>query len=101
MKHLYSYKYRLNPTKEQEILLNKHFGCVRYLYNYFLENRIKLYKETGQSRNYYDNATEIPLKEGLRELEFSRLDKCSDVRPALSRVLVDLEATVPAAGVNS
>ena len=57
---LYSYKYRLNPTPEQEILLNKHFGCVRFLYNHFLEQRIHSYTTEGTSLNYYDNATSIP-----------------------------------------
>jgi putative transposase len=68
---LYSDKYRLTPSKEQEVLLNKHFGCVRFLYNHFLETRIKVYEEQGETLNYYDNATAIPaLKqehEWLRE----------------------------------
>lgn len=57
---LYSYKYRLNPSKEQQVLLNKHFGCIRFLYNHFLEARIKAYEEQGETLNYYDNATSIP-----------------------------------------
>ncbi len=66
MKHLYSYKYRLNPTPKQEVLLNKHFGCVRYLYNHFLEQRTTAYKEHQETQNYYDNAIELPkLKKDL------------------------------------
>lgn len=60
MKHLYSYKYRLNPTPEQEVLLTKHFGCVRFLYNLFLEQRIAAYKDKKETLNYYDNAVDIP-----------------------------------------
>ena len=60
MKHLYSYKFRLQPTLQQEVLLNKHFGCVRYLYNHFLNKRTTKYKENQETQNYYDNATEIP-----------------------------------------
>lgn len=30
---LKAYKFRIYPNKEQEILLNKTFGCVRYFYN--------------------------------------------------------------------
>lgn len=33
---LKAYKYRLYPTKTQEVLLAKHFGCARYIYNYGL-----------------------------------------------------------------
>lgn len=66
MKHLYSYKFRLQPTTQQEVLLNKHFGCVRYLYNHFLNQRTAKYKENQETQNYYDNATEIPkLKKEL------------------------------------
>ena len=77
---LYSYKYRLNPTPEQEILLAKHFGCVRFLYNNFLAQRIKVYKEEKKTLNYYDNATSLPelkktyewLKEtGSQALQYS------------------------------
>lgn len=31
-----SYRYRLYPTQSQKVLLNQHFGCTRWIYNYFL-----------------------------------------------------------------
>ena len=37
MERLYTYKFRLYPTKSQEVYINKHFGCCRYVYNYFLD----------------------------------------------------------------
>ncbi len=37
-----AYKYRLYPTVEQEILINKTFGCTRFIYNYFLDKCKKL-----------------------------------------------------------
>ena len=60
MNHLYSYKFRLYPTKQQEVLLNKHFGCGRFVYNHFLDKRIQEYKNNKKSLNYYDNAKELP-----------------------------------------
>ena len=36
------YKFRIYPNKEQEILLSKHFGCSRFVYNYFLNERKEL-----------------------------------------------------------
>jgi len=60
LNHLYSYKFRLYPTKQQEVLLNKHFGCGRFIYNYFLNKRIQEYKNNKKSLNYYDNAKELP-----------------------------------------
>ncbi len=33
---LRAYKYRIYPTKSQKEMFAKHFGCVRFVYNYFL-----------------------------------------------------------------
>ena len=38
-----TYKFRLYPTKEQEVLLAKHFGTVRFVYNWALEFDNKKY----------------------------------------------------------
>ena len=32
-----AYKFRIYPNYEQRILLNKSFGCVRFVYNYYLD----------------------------------------------------------------
>jgi len=32
-----AFKFRIYPTKEQEILINKSIGCTRFVYNYFLD----------------------------------------------------------------
>jgi putative transposase len=53
-------KYRLYPTKEQEVLLAKHFGCCRWMYNYGLEQKKLSYEETGKSRSRYDIQSDIP-----------------------------------------
>ena len=42
---LKAYKYRLYPNKEQEIYFSKTFGCVRFVYNQMLADRIKSYEE--------------------------------------------------------
>ncbi len=54
-----TYRYALLPTKEQQVLLNKHFGCVRFLYNYFLQEKITQYEETQTSDNYYEQAAKL------------------------------------------
>lgn len=46
-----AYKYRLYPNKEQEILLTKTFGSVRFIYNKMLADKIEFYKETKQKLN--------------------------------------------------
>lgn len=44
-----SYKVRLYPTKEQEVLLNKTFGCVRKVWNVLLDKNIKGYEDHKES----------------------------------------------------
>ena len=48
-----AYKFRLYPNREQSELLAKHFGCSRFVYNYFLNQRKEQYRLTGKSDNYY------------------------------------------------
>ena len=36
--HLKAYKYRIYPSKEQEVLFAKTFGCVRFVWNKLVEN---------------------------------------------------------------
>ncbi|WP_291567471.1 MULTISPECIES: IS200/IS605 family element RNA-guided endonuclease TnpB [unclassified Clostridium] len=43
------YKYRIYPTKEQEVQLAKTFGCCRFVYNKILAMKIDLYKNEGKS----------------------------------------------------
>ena len=44
------------PNKEQETLLSKHFGCTRFVYNYFLNGRKGQYRENKRSDSYYAQA---------------------------------------------
>ena len=48
----YTYKFRLKPTNDQKILLNKHFGSVRWTYNYFLNQRKEEYLNNKKSITY-------------------------------------------------
>ncbi len=41
---LRAFKYRMYPTKNQEEMVNKHFGACRYVYNWGLEYKIRTYK---------------------------------------------------------
>ena len=57
---LKAYMYRLYPTKAQEVLLAKHFGCARYIYNYGLERKIKSYSETKKSVSRFVISADLP-----------------------------------------
>ena len=48
---LKAYKYRMYPNKEQQDYFAKCFGCVRFIYNRMLSDKIEYYKETKQKLN--------------------------------------------------
>lgn len=60
MKMNKAYKFRLYPNAAQQKLLEQHFGAVRFIYNYFLEKKIKIYKETKKTIAWNQLANELP-----------------------------------------
>lgn len=90
MTHLVTraFKYRIYPTKEQEILINKTFGCCRFVFNYFLNQTIKDYQSTKKSTiSAYSNQKTLTQ---LKKLEEYKWLKEVDSQ-ALNQSLVDLE----------
>ena len=81
-----AYKVRLYPTKTQIEMINQTFGCVRYVYNYMLNLRQKLYKFFGVSLNYNQSSkvlTELKKhKEWLNSVDST----------ALQQSLIDLDS---------
>jgi putative transposase len=57
-----AFKFRLLPTQEQEVLLSKHFGCVRFIYNYFLSEKQKHYQENKKTLNFNQCAGSLVAK---------------------------------------
>jgi putative transposase len=66
---LKAYKYRIYPTKEQEVLLSKTFGCVRFVWNKLVDNFINGGKEEITSKILKDN----PEYEFLNEVSAATL----------------------------
>lgn len=46
-----AYKFRIYPTTEQKVLFAKTFGCVRFIYNKMLEDKIAYYQQTKKKLN--------------------------------------------------
>lgn len=65
-----AYKFRIYPTKIQIDFLNKQFGAVRFIYNYFLNQRDTQFKETGKSDNYYAQTKTLKLMKGQEEFKW-------------------------------
>jgi putative transposase len=47
-----SYKYRIYPNKSQKQILTRTFGCVRFVYNHYLDKRIKTYEKDETTLGY-------------------------------------------------
>ena len=56
---LKAYKYKIKPNQQQEELLSKFFGCVRFIYNWGLERKTPAYKENGTKVSYVELAREL------------------------------------------
>ncbi|MCQ4090096.1 IS200/IS605 family element RNA-guided endonuclease TnpB [Exiguobacterium sp. LL15] len=61
MKKYKAYKFRIYPTKEQEILIAKTIGCSRFVFNHFLAKWDETYKATGKGLSYGSCSKEIPI----------------------------------------
>lgn len=46
-----AYKFRIYPNREQKTLFAKTFGCVRFIYNKMLDDKIKYYEKTKKRLN--------------------------------------------------
>ena len=46
-----AYKFRIYPNAEQRILIAKTFGCVRFIYNKMLGDKIEYYHQTQKKLN--------------------------------------------------
>ena len=82
MEQIKAYKFRIYPNETQKELIEKTFGCTRFVYNHMLALQIKMYKEQGKSHSKYDLVKMIPsLKkehEWLKEVDSTCLQASID-----------------------
>lgn len=57
---LLAYKYRLYPNAEQAVMLNKHFGCTRYIWNWALAQKVERYEKDGERVSVFDLKKRLP-----------------------------------------
>ena len=82
MEQMKAYKFRIYPSEIQKELIEKSFGCTRFIYNNMLALQIKTYEEEGKSYSKYDLVKMIPsLKkeyEWLKEVDSTCLQATID-----------------------
>ena len=75
-----AYKLRIYPTDSQRELIEKTFGCTRYIYNNFLVERKNKYEESKTKVHVYEQLHELTdlkrEKEWLREIDSCALQAC-------------------------
>ena len=54
-----SHKYKIYPNKEQQELFEKHFGSVRFVYNWGLEKKIEAYQKNKKRISCFDLMNEL------------------------------------------
>ena len=57
---LKAFEYRIYPTEEQKVLLSKHFGSVRFIYNHFLNICKKSYEVTKKKPSKFEMSKILP-----------------------------------------
>ena len=82
-----AYKFRIYPNRKQEELIHKTFGCVRFVYNYFLAERKRRYEESKETIGYYECCKEMVKLKHASETEWL----CEPDKNALQQVLRDLD----------
>ena len=57
---LKSFKYRLYPTEAQKVLISKHIGACRFVYNLALETKTTAYAANGIQLSCFDLINQLP-----------------------------------------
>lgn len=65
-----TFEYRIYPSDEQKVLLSKHFGAVRWLYNRALSKRIQYFTQTNKTLSIYELKKDIPLLKQEKSTEW-------------------------------
>ena len=55
-----AYKYRLYPNEEQKVLIAKHIGSCRFIYNYALAKKVKAFQADKTNLSRFDIQADLP-----------------------------------------
>jgi len=93
------YRFRIYPTKEQELFLEKHFGCCRFIYNYLLNLQEEHYKKFKANISVFELKKEIARLKKQEEFKWlkevnsqSLQESCLDLVKARKRFFEKLSS---------
>jgi putative transposase len=78
-----AYKFRLYPSKDQQILIGKTIGCSRFVFNHFLSEWNQTYEDTGTGLSY-----------GTCSANLTALKKEADTIPSGCRKWIALQSSL-------
>lgn len=78
-----TYKFEIYPTNTQKEELEKHFGCVRWVYNHFLNERKEQYQANKKSDNYYKQAKTLTQLKKQEEYKWLNEASCQALQFSL------------------
>ena len=79
-----AFKFRVYPTKEQQILINKTFGCCRFVYNYFLAKRRDAWLKNKESINYKQTCAMLTKLKKHEQYNWLKDVDCTSLQNSLS-----------------
>lgn len=78
-----AYKFRIYPNKAQEQQIEQTFGNCRFVYNYYLNKRIELYRETKSNFNSNSCSKDLTQLKKLEEYKWLNLTDSTAYQNAL------------------
>lgn len=81
------YRIRIYPNKEQKILIEKHIGCCRFLWNYMLSLQNENYEKGNKYISRYDMIRSLTLLK--KQEEYLWLNEVSNT--SLQNICIDLD----------
>ena len=79
------YRIRIYPNKEQKILIEKHIGCCRFLWNYMLSLQNENYEKGNKYISRYDMIRSLTLLK--KQEEYLWLNEVSNT--SLQNICID------------
>jgi putative transposase len=76
-----AYRYELDPNNSQRSFLLQHAGVARFAYNWGLEQRINLYRESQGADRFTDAMKQHKLLNSLKRTQFPWMYECSKCAP--------------------
>ena len=78
-----AFKFRVYPTKEQQILINKTFGCCRFVYNHFLATRRDAWVNNKESINYKQTSVMLTKLKKDEQYKWLKEVDCTSLQNSL------------------